>query len=375
MPVTLAPSTSPTSPAPSSSSEPEVPFDWTLWELDEEEDMGHSPEHHRITSEVESLLREWVMERGWTDAFVCSDTFFAWVPDQPNVRVSPDVYFFRGVPSSLPASWQTWRAGHPPPTSAFEVVSEDRTKEYAVNPAKYDALGATELIIYDPRSAGGSGVGPIAYYRRAARGRLEAVSLSATAIYSDALEVWLVAREGSQGPSLRLSRDSDGRSLVPTTAERADIEAAGKKQALGLAEQERAEKEHERTEKEQALMLADQERTEKEHERTEKEHQRAEKEQALMVAERERAEKEQERAEKEQALMVAEQERAEKEHALKVAEQERAEKEQERAQKEKALMVAERERTENERERSLRAALEAELAALRASNARNRQGG
>lgn len=40
---------------------------WQVAHRDEEEDMGHSPEHHRIMSEVESLLREWVMERGWTD--------------------------------------------------------------------------------------------------------------------------------------------------------------------------------------------------------------------------------------------------------------------------------------------------------------------
>ena len=244
MAVTLAPSSSPTSPAPHPLGEGEAPFDWSLWELDEEEDMGHSPEHHRIMSEVESILKEWVTERGWTDAFVCSDTFFAWVPERPNVRVSPDAYLLWGAPRPLPASWQTWRAGHPPPAFALEVVSEDRIKEYAVNPAKYDALGATELVIYDPEGVGAKASGPITHYRRGDHGRLELATSNATLTYSHVLEAWLLEVMGPEGPSLRLSRDPQGRSLVPTSTERADFMAAD-------AENQRAEKE-----KERALRLA-----------------------------------------------------------------------------------------------------------------------
>jgi hypothetical protein len=82
----------------------DVPFDWSLWELDEEEDMGMTPEHVRVSIEVKDALEGLAAERGWTDAFVGMDTFVAWVKSRPNVRVSPDVYV-------------VWGALQPPPPS------------------------------------------------------------------------------------------------------------------------------------------------------------------------------------------------------------------------------------------------------------------
>ena len=157
------------------------------------------------------------MERGWTDAFVCMDTFFAWVPKRPNVRVSPDVYVVWGALEPPPASWQTWRSGHQPPHFALEICSSDRRKEYDVNPAKYDSLGAGELVIYDPHGLGGRG--PISRYARNSEGEFVATDRDAAVVYSEALDVWLHATTGPDGVALRVCRDPEGQSVVLTPSE------------------------------------------------------------------------------------------------------------------------------------------------------------
>lgn len=196
----------------------DVPFDWSLWELDEEEDMGMTPEHVRVSVEVMDALQRHAVERGWTDAFVCMDTFFAWVKSRPNVRVSPDVYLVWGAVQPPPPSWQTWRPGHKPPDFALEVCSADRRKEYDVNPAKYDSLGAGELVIYDPHGLGGRG--PLSRYARDSNGEFVAAERDAPVVYSKALDLWLHATTGPDGVALRLCRDPQGESVVLTSHER-----------------------------------------------------------------------------------------------------------------------------------------------------------
>ncbi len=235
------PRTQPISPAPS--------FDWSAWEIDEEEDMSTTPEHDRISTEFESALRLLARERGWTReggslpgagwAFICKETFFAWVKARPNVRVSPDVYLIWNPVEPAPSSWRLWELGHLPPDFALEVASEDRRKEYDVNPDKYDALGATELVIYDPHGLGGRGRGPLRRYWRQPDGRFEAQETGEPVVYSSVLDVWLVATVGDDGYSLRISRDPNGISIVPTLFEAVLQADRAQRDALAQAEAER----------------------------------------------------------------------------------------------------------------------------------------
>lgn len=202
----------------------DVPFDWSLWELDEEEDMGMTPEHVRVSVEVMGALQGLAVERGWTNAFVCMDTFFAWVKSRPNVRVSPDVYVVWDALQPPPPSWQTWRPGHKPPDFALEVCSADRRKEYDVNPAKYDSLGAGELVIYDPHGLGGRG--PLSRYARNANGVFVATERDEATVYSATLDVWLHATTGPLGVALQVCRDPLGQSLVLTPADQRAARAA-----------------------------------------------------------------------------------------------------------------------------------------------------
>ena len=127
---------------------------WEDWYLTEEEDMSESPDHWTIRSVFTDILTVHVKQRRWTKVFPGSNAFFAWRQDQPLVRVSPDAYLLAEKPSRpYPKMWETWR-GHAPPRFALEVVSSDRIKEYEVNPEKYAALGAEELVVYDPDDVG-----------------------------------------------------------------------------------------------------------------------------------------------------------------------------------------------------------------------------
>jgi hypothetical protein len=52
------------------------------------------------------------------------------------------------APESVPTPWQLWEVG--PPALAREIVSRDVGKDYEDVPAEYAAMGAKELVLFDP---------------------------------------------------------------------------------------------------------------------------------------------------------------------------------------------------------------------------------
>ncbi|HEX2572493.1 MAG TPA: Uma2 family endonuclease, partial [Polyangia bacterium] len=220
--------------------------DWSSWYLTDEEDMGESTEHGLIIRVLLSVLLEWVRERGWSRVFVAQDQFFAWVPSQPLVRVSPDVYLMdidESLPSPLPDSWQTWLPGHRPPRFAVEVVSQDRKKDYEDAPLKYALLGARELVIFDPGAVSGRDPSqrmPLQLYRRNAVGAFLRVYAGAGPVHSVELDAYLIMRREGSSMRLRLARDAAGQDLVPTTEEarhQAEQRVAREAEARHQAEQ------------------------------------------------------------------------------------------------------------------------------------------
>ncbi|MGB0679172.1 MAG: hypothetical protein ACPGUV_05880, partial [Polyangiales bacterium] len=100
--------------------------DWSQWYLTDEEDMGEGFEQGEIIRTLISCIKELGRERGWQDWLCAGDQFFAWIPEHPLVRISPDVYILdHPPPPPEPASWQTWLSGHHAPSFAVEVVSEN----------------------------------------------------------------------------------------------------------------------------------------------------------------------------------------------------------------------------------------------------------
>jgi Uma2 family endonuclease len=198
-----------------------VEVDWSKWYLTDEDDMGEGGEQNLIIRIFISILTELAHERGWSDVFIGADQFFAWVEEEPLVRVSPDVYVLDFQPARpLPASWQTWRSGHRPPRLAVEIVSEDWRKDYEQGPLKYAQLGVRELVVFDPEAAcaraGAPERVPIQVFRREVDGGFLRVHRGGEPARSEELDAWLVVMRDGEAATLGVSRDASGLDLVPT---------------------------------------------------------------------------------------------------------------------------------------------------------------
>jgi Uma2 family endonuclease len=195
--------------------------DWSSWYLTDEEDEGQTIEQAEIIRTMLSVLKEWARERGWNRLYIGGDQFFAWVPSEPLVRVSPDVYLIDDPPP-LPDRWQTWLPGHRPPRFAVEVVSRGRKDDYEDAPLKYALLGAQELVIFDPGVTPGSESSQrifLRLYRRNGAGAFLRVYAGPGPVHSVQLDAHLVVWRGDGVARLRLARDAAGRDLIPTVEE------------------------------------------------------------------------------------------------------------------------------------------------------------
>jgi Uma2 family endonuclease len=206
--------------------------DWSAWYLTDEEDMGESPEQGKTIRLLVAVLGQLFRARAIERVLVGGDNFFAWVPHEPLVRVSPDIYVVEDPPPPpLPASWQTWRPGHRPPAIAFEVVSDDWRKDYRQAPEKYAQLGAGELFIFDSVPPPSGGRVPLQHYRRLEDGNFVLTASGQGPFYSPFLDAWV--RIVSDGPvtRLRLSLDARGVEMVPTPEEVAARERVARETA------------------------------------------------------------------------------------------------------------------------------------------------
>jgi Uma2 family endonuclease len=198
--------------------------DWSRWYVTDEDDMGESPEQNLILRLLLQCMEEWGRERAWKNVFIGMDAFFAWMPSEPLVRVSPDLYLLDDPPPPpLPRSWQTWRPGVKPPRFAVEVVSLDVTKDYEDAPERYAALGCGELVIFDPGASQSRSRtrAPVTVYRRDADGPLTKVYQGQGPAFSKELDAYLVVVDEGGRQRLRIARDDHGKDLVPSATEKA----------------------------------------------------------------------------------------------------------------------------------------------------------
>lgn len=203
--------------------EDDPPADLSVWPLDGSEHVAESCEQGLIIRTLLSSLQELIETRGWSRVFAAADNYFAWVPGQPAKRVSPDVYLLDDPPERIPKMWRTWLPGNPAPRWALEIVSTDWLKDYEQDPVRYEELGCRELVVFDPDVALGRKCSPrragLMVFRRAEGGALERVYSGTGPVWSEQLEVWLVAVREGYSVRLRLSEDQAGTRLVPTAQE------------------------------------------------------------------------------------------------------------------------------------------------------------
>ena len=201
--------------------------------------------HDRAAERLKSVLTAWArrLDRPVT---IARNFALRWLEEAPQVGIDPDVCVLDPSPPDAEelGSLRLWQAGHAPPSVSFEVVSANHPhKDYRDVHERYAALGAPELVVFDPLMAGPASLGgPVSLqlWRRDEMGAFERVYAGPGPVYCEGLDAFLTAR----GRHLIVSDDARGeREWLP---------------ADESAERERAEKERERAER----LKAEQERAE-----------------------------------------------------------------------------------------------------------------
>jgi hypothetical protein len=130
-------------------------------------------------------------------------------------------------------SLRLWEASCVPPVFSVEVVSGSHPyKDYNEVHERYAALGAFELLVFDPLLLGPRALGgpvPLQLWRRDPTGTLDRVYFGREPVFSQVLDAWL----SFDGEALVISEDR-----------------LGTKRWLTGEERERAEKERERAARE-----------------------------------------------------------------------------------------------------------------------------
>lgn len=230
---------------------------------------GKVPEsvpHDRAADHLVDVLRAWAssLER---PVRVARNLGIRWLERAPRIGIDPDVCVLDPAPAEFDSlgSLCLWKPGHAPPSICFEIVSRKHPhKDYKDVHERYAALGARELVVFDPLLAGPASLGgplKLQLWRRDACGAFERVAAGDGPLASEVLGCWISASERGE---LVFSADS-----------------AGEQRWLTGEERERAEKERERAERERAEAEREHERAERERAEAERERERAEKEQVL----------------------------------------------------------------------------------------------
>jgi Uma2 family endonuclease len=214
--------------------------------------VPESVPHDEAAEALKLLLLPWA-DRAGRPLRVARNLAIRWIEQAPQVGIDPDVCVLDPPPANAENldSLCLWRSGNVAPSLCFEVVSKNHPhKDYRDVHERYAALGARELIVFDPLLVGPPSLGgPVSLqvWRRDPSAAFERTYAGPGPVFSEVLEAWVRVDQR------RLSISDD---------------RTGERRWRTQEELERAEKDYERSEKER-------ERTEKERERAEKERERA----------------------------------------------------------------------------------------------------
>jgi Uma2 family endonuclease len=248
------------------SSVPKKERDWSLWYLDEDEEreeLTHSTEQNRLIFQLLSALERWLASQS-RSAFVSSEQRIAWMPQQPRVAVSPDLYVLEPAPVFPPrnkwTTWNTWENGQQVPRFALEIVSDSNwEKDYVTAPEQYQALGVEEWLRIDldwqvrPAKVQAS---TFAVFRPSPHRTIpQPVERHQECMYLDSLGLWIHRREFE----VFLAEEREGTQRLLTAeqwaeseAKRADSEAKRAENEAKLKEEAEKRADNEAKLKEQA---------------------------------------------------------------------------------------------------------------------------
>lgn len=209
-----------------------VPVRPEAWVIPEEP-VPESTAHDQAVLRIFLLLSAWGAARG--DVRIARNLAICWLEKYPRTGIDPDVCVLAPAPADFDAltSLKLWEAARFPPVFSVEVVSGSHPyKDYTEVHERYAALGAFELLVFDPLLLGPRALGgpvPLQLWRRDPTGTLDRVYFGAEPVFSQVLDAWLAVDAGQ----LVISDDH-----------------AGSNRWLTGEERERAEKERERSRRE-----------------------------------------------------------------------------------------------------------------------------
>jgi Uma2 family endonuclease len=176
-------------------------------------------------------------------ACVGSSQFVYWDASDPRVCAAPDVFLRLGMSEKNFGIWKVWEYGAP--QLAVEIASEDdrNPRVWATKLERYRRLGVEELVWFDADCH----EQPIRIWDRVEGDFVERSLDSPGLAECGPLGVfWTIVEDPSLGPMLRLSRDPEGKDLLPTAAEVAERERDAAERERDAAERVRDAAERER---------------------------------------------------------------------------------------------------------------------------------
>jgi hypothetical protein len=243
-------------------------LDEDLTEYPDSEVMCREPVETEICLQLLPMLRRHLAERGIV-AYVGSDNFIYWVKGNNKASVSPDLYVLPGIPQATrPAQydgtndeqcWKTW-IHQVAPNFAIEVKARrNPRKDELQSPARHDALGTKELIVFDPfahrRRAHRK---RFVVYRRNDAGKLAIVhETNDLRAYSEQVDAFLVAESEGDWSLLRLGVGQNGEELLPFESELVDMQAHRADQETRLRQEETRLRQEEARRADDATRRAD----------------------------------------------------------------------------------------------------------------------
>jgi len=177
----------------------------------------HFPVSERVPESKRHLRQRttlWqILERAFRDhAAIGCDQFVYWDPTDPRQCLAPDAFVRLGVPDDQFRSWKVWERGAP--DVAVEVLSsiDERDRDLEAKIEKYRRLGVRELVVFDPEQNP-----PSLRVWESVDGDLVERSVEGHLAPSRCLPAtWVIVPDAESGALLRLSRDPEGKDLLPT---------------------------------------------------------------------------------------------------------------------------------------------------------------
>jgi Uma2 family endonuclease len=181
----------------------------------------HFPEAELVPETKRHLEQKTLLYQILTLAFgdraaIGCDQFVYWDPTDPRQCLAPDAFVRLDAQNELFPVWKVWERGAPDVAVEILSPSDDRDRDLAGKLEQYRRLGVRELVCFDQERGG------VLRVWGAVDGDLVERTVDGVVATSHCLPAsWVVVPDPEAGVLLRLSRDAEGKHLLPTPAEHA----------------------------------------------------------------------------------------------------------------------------------------------------------